>query len=91
MTRYVLDASFLIDHLRGDRGATDRFNALNEGGDELVVCGVSAGEAWSGRPNERERSTDCCVTWSSSSRERHRVDSQASGAPRLASAGGPWP
>ncbi len=53
MTRYVLDASFLIDHLRGDRGATDRFNALNEGGDELVVCGVSAGEAWSGRPNER--------------------------------------
>ncbi len=35
MTRYVLDSSFLIDHLRGESSATARFVEMNETGDEL--------------------------------------------------------
>lgn len=52
MTRYVLDSSFLIDHLRGQAGATERFIAMHEAGDALMICDVGAAEVWSGRPSE---------------------------------------
>lgn len=52
MARYLLDASFLIDHLRGVAAATQRFRAINEGGEILIVCDVSAAEVWSGRRSE---------------------------------------
>ena len=55
MTRYVLDSSFLIDHLRGEPAATARFIEMNETGDELLVCDIGAAEVWSGRPSEHPR------------------------------------
>lgn len=54
MTRYVLDTSFLVDHLRGDVAATSVFRDRNEAGDEFAICSVSAAETWSGRPSERD-------------------------------------
>jgi predicted nucleic acid-binding protein len=46
--RYFLDSTFLIDHLRGDPDAHQRFRAMFERGDEpfineIVVCEVRAG------------------------------------------------
>ena len=48
MTRYLLDSTFLIDHLRGDPAARQRFRRLFEEGDEpvvneIVVCEVATG------------------------------------------------
>lgn len=48
MTRYVLDTSFVIDHLRGDPVAIERFAQLFEDGDQPVVNEVVACEAWAG-------------------------------------------
>jgi len=50
MTRYVLDTTFVIDHLRGDAAAIERFSRLFEDGDEPVINEVVACEAWSGAP-----------------------------------------
>ena len=50
MTRYVLDTSFVIDHLRGDRAAQRRFARIFEEGDQPIVNEVVACEAWSGAP-----------------------------------------
>ncbi len=52
MSRYLLDASFLIDHLRGVAAATERFHRINDGGEIAIVCDVSAAEVWSGRQSE---------------------------------------
>lgn len=46
--RVMLDSTFLIDHLRGDRAAIDRFASFFEDGDEpfvnlLGVCEVESG------------------------------------------------
>jgi predicted nucleic acid-binding protein len=49
LTRYVLDSTFLIDHLRGDPEAVQRFRDMNESGDESMVTDISATELWSGR------------------------------------------
>ena len=49
MTRYLLDATFLIDHLRGDSGAVQRFREMNETGDESIVTDITVTELWSGR------------------------------------------
>lgn len=48
MTRYVLDASFVIDHLRADPAAVARFDRLFEDGDQPVINEVVACEAWTG-------------------------------------------
>lgn len=48
MTRYVLDATFLIDHLRSQHGAVGRFGRLLDEGDEALVCDVAATEVWAG-------------------------------------------
>lgn len=52
MTRYVLDSTFLIDHLRDDPTTLERMLAMNLVGDALIVCDVSAAEVWSGRRSE---------------------------------------
>lgn len=52
MTRYVLDSTFLIDHLRDDPATVERMLAMNMAGDSLIVCDVSAAEVWSGRASE---------------------------------------
>ena len=46
--RYLLDTTFLIDHLRGDPAAVQRFAKLFEDGDEplvndVVVCELATG------------------------------------------------
>ncbi len=46
--RYLLDTTFLIDHLRGDPAAVGRFARLFEDGDEplvndVVVCELATG------------------------------------------------
>jgi predicted nucleic acid-binding protein len=58
MARYMLDASFLIDHLRGLPEATKRFIAMNEAGDALIISDVAAAEVWSGRPTEEPAFAD---------------------------------
>ncbi len=46
--RLVLDSTFLIDHLRGDRVAIARLNALFEAGDEPFVNDVVVTEVRAG-------------------------------------------
>jgi predicted nucleic acid-binding protein len=46
--RYLLDTTFVIDHLRGEPGAVARFAQIVENGDEPYVCDVVACEAWTG-------------------------------------------
>lgn len=50
MTRYVLDTSFVIDHLRGDEAAQRRFARIFDEGDQPIINEVVACEAWSGAP-----------------------------------------
>ena len=49
MSRYLLDSTFLIDHLRGEPAAVRRFRDMNESGDESMVTDITATEVWSGR------------------------------------------
>ena len=58
MTRYVLDSTFLIDHLRGEAAAVARFRAMNETGDESIVTDITAAELWSGRRRGSEDEID---------------------------------
>ena len=46
--RYLIDTTFLIDHLRGDHAARERMARLAEVGDELFVNEVVVAEAWAG-------------------------------------------
>lgn len=46
--RYVLDTTFVIDHLRNDPAAVRRFAAFFADGDELFVNEVVVCEAWAG-------------------------------------------
>lgn len=46
--RYVLDTTFIIDHLRGVPEAIDRFRRLYEDRDEPLVTEIVATEAWTG-------------------------------------------
>jgi hypothetical protein len=58
MTRYVLDSTFLIDHLRGEPAAVARFREMNETGDESIVTDITAAELWSGRRRGTEYEID---------------------------------
>jgi predicted nucleic acid-binding protein len=53
--RVMLDSSFLIDHLRGDRAAIDRFEALFADGDEPLVNAVAVCEVGAGLRPPQER------------------------------------
>ena len=46
--RYLLDTTFVIDHLRNDPTATRRFRGLLDAGDEAIVTAVVVSEAWAG-------------------------------------------
>jgi len=48
MARYVLDASFLIDHLRARPTAIERLQTLYEAGDDPILTDVASAEVWSG-------------------------------------------
>jgi len=50
VTRYLLDSTFLIDHLRGDPAARQRFRRLFEEADEPVVNEVVVCEVATGAP-----------------------------------------
>lgn len=46
--RYLIDTTFVIDHLRGDEAATDRLGRMLASGDEVFINDVVACEAWFG-------------------------------------------
>jgi predicted nucleic acid-binding protein len=48
MTRYVLDTTFVIDALRGDPAAINRFTRIFDEGDVAAVNEIVACEAWTG-------------------------------------------
>ena len=50
MTNYLLDTTFLIDHLRGKPEAVDRLRRMVETGDVTLVNDVVCAEAWAGAP-----------------------------------------
>lgn len=50
MTRYVIDTTLVIDHLRGEPAAVARLARLFEDGDQPVVNEIVACEAWTGAP-----------------------------------------
>ena len=56
--RYVLDSSFVIDHLRGLPEAVRRMEHLLEGGDEAIVTDVVVTEVWSGTASDDVPSID---------------------------------
>jgi predicted nucleic acid-binding protein len=52
--KYLLDTTFVIDHLRGDREAVARFARIVDNGDEPFVCDVVACEAWTGAHDDTD-------------------------------------
>lgn len=46
--KYLLDTTFVIDHLRDDPTALARFRELLDAGDEAIVTGVVVSETWAG-------------------------------------------
>ncbi len=52
--RYLLDTTFVIDHMRGDPAAVARLAVIVEDGDEPFVCDVVACEAWSGAHDDAD-------------------------------------
>lgn len=46
--RYMLDSTFLIDHLRAEPAALSRLEAMYVAGDDPVVTSVTSAEVWSG-------------------------------------------
>ncbi|HEY7131939.1 MAG TPA: PIN domain-containing protein [Candidatus Limnocylindrales bacterium] len=52
MSRYLLDTTFVIDHLRGRPEAVSRLRRLVELGDVAFVNDVVCAEAWTGAPGD---------------------------------------
>ena len=50
--RYVLDSTFLIDHLRSDAAALARLERMYIEGDDPIVTAVTTTEVWAGRKVE---------------------------------------
>jgi tRNA(fMet)-specific endonuclease VapC len=53
--RYLIDTTFVIDHLRGDRATLGLMARLVEQGDDLFVNEVVVAECWSGAHEDRDR------------------------------------
>jgi predicted nucleic acid-binding protein len=51
----VVDSSFVVDHLRGDAGASDRWRRAFENGDEPIVTDIVVCEVRAGLRPEAER------------------------------------
>lgn len=47
--RYVLDSTFLIDHLRSDPAAMTRLEQIYTAGDDPIVTAITTTEVWAGR------------------------------------------
>ena len=50
MARFVLDASFIIDHLRAEPAAIARLDAMYANGDDPIVTSITDAEVWAGAP-----------------------------------------
>jgi predicted nucleic acid-binding protein len=59
--RLMLDASFMIDHLRGDGGAIRRFDEIFENGDEPFVNIIGVCEVETGLRASERRPFDALV------------------------------
>lgn len=46
--KFLLDTTFVIDHLRGDAAANGRLRSIYESGDDPLVTGMVVTEAWTG-------------------------------------------
>lgn len=46
--RYLLDTSFVVDHLRADPLAIERLDAIYLAGDEPILSSVTTAEVWAG-------------------------------------------
>jgi predicted nucleic acid-binding protein len=55
MSAYLLDTTFLIDHLRGKPEAVDRLRRMAERGDLAYVNDIVTAEAWAGAPADDDR------------------------------------
>ena len=55
MTRYLLDTTFIVDHLRGTPEAVQRLRRIVEQGDIPFVNDIVAAEAWAGAPSDDDR------------------------------------
>lgn len=62
MTRYVLDTTFIIDHLRGEAAALERFGRIFADGDEVYVNEIAACEAWTGAPSDEDPDLTALLT-----------------------------
>lgn len=56
MTRYLLDTTFIVDHLRGSPAAVQRLRQIVDQGDLAFVNDIVTAEAWAGAPSEDDRS-----------------------------------
>jgi predicted nucleic acid-binding protein len=54
MTRYLLDTTFIVDHLRGEASASDRLRRIVETGDLPYVNDVVVAEAWAGASTDED-------------------------------------
>jgi tRNA(fMet)-specific endonuclease VapC len=54
MSKYLLDTTVLIDHLRGRQPVVELITGLAKAGDELGVCPINVAELYSGL-NEKYR------------------------------------
>jgi len=52
VSRFLLDTTFIIDHLRGKPEAVKRMRGLVESGDLAFVNDVVSAEAWAGAPTD---------------------------------------
>lgn len=48
MTRYLLDSTFVIDHLRSMPDAVARLEAMYASGDDPIVSSITTAEVWAG-------------------------------------------
>ena len=55
MSRYLLDTTFIVDHLRGTPEAVERMRRIVEQGDIPFVNDVVTAEAWAGAPSDDDR------------------------------------
>jgi predicted nucleic acid-binding protein len=55
MSRYLLDTTFIVDHLRGTPEAVQRLRRIVEQGDIPFVNDIVTAEAWAGAPTDDDR------------------------------------
>lgn len=52
--KYMLDSTFIIDHLRAEPAAMARLGAMYRNGDDPIVTSIITTEAWSGRRSDQD-------------------------------------